>query len=76
MFSFRFCSSAQVAAFCRLPASIPTPPIPESPKATLTWMFLYRDPESDEVALSLIQNDKLEYHPPLEDYDDSEEGEN
>jgi hypothetical protein len=28
--------------------------------------FLFKDPETGEVALSLIQNEKLEYHPPLE----------
>jgi len=31
--------------------------------------FLYADPESGEPALSLIENEKLEYHPPLEDED-------
>ncbi|MEX2579166.1 MAG: hypothetical protein WD342_08910 [Verrucomicrobiales bacterium] len=33
--------------------------------------FLYRDPASGEVALSLVRNERLEYHPPLED--DAEE---
>lgn len=28
--------------------------------------FFYRDPKSGEIRLSLIQNEKLEYHPPLE----------
>jgi len=31
--------------------------------------FLFTDPESGEPALSLIENEKLEYHPPLEDED-------
>lgn len=36
-------------------------------------VFLYRDPETNEVALSLIQNEKLEYHPPLDDDEDDED---
>ncbi len=35
--------------------------------------FLFKDPETGEVALSLIQNEKLEYHPPLETEDVGEE---
>lgn len=39
-------------------------------------VFLYRDPKTDDVAMSLLMNEKLEYHPPLEDderKDDSSE---
>ena len=37
--------------------------------------FLYEDPETGEVGLSLIVNEKLEYQPPLEsDGDEGEEG--
>lgn len=32
-------------------------------------VFLYEDPETGDVAASLIQNEKLEYHPPLEEDD-------
>lgn len=34
--------------------------------------FLYRDPENGNIALSLIQNEKLEYHPPLPDEEEAE----
>jgi len=39
----------------------------EITKPTHYLAFLYRDPETNEVALSLIQNEKLEYHPPLDE---------
>jgi hypothetical protein len=34
--------------------------------------FFYRDPGSGEISLSLIQNEKLEYHPPLDPEEDEE----
>jgi len=47
----------------------------EIPNRSHYICFAYRDPETGEEGLSTIQNEKLEYHPPLEEEPDEEESE-
>lgn len=45
----------------------------EVTKPSHSIVFLFENPESGEVEVSMIQNEKLEYHPPLEAEDQDEE---
>lgn len=48
----------------------------EVTKPVHTILFLFENPETGEVEISMIQNEKLEYHPPLDGEDEDEEEEN